>query len=353
MATFDLSKNWLIIAPPNAPAVKRAEEDLSRYIKLLAGRTDASVLIDASAIPKNAPVVILNNDSDNPEGRGFSWKLTEDRLEIKGQGEGGLCKGIYDFLSALGFKWPESSSSLKNKKKDNIDNEILPLWDDDNVYSIRTAKARNYPVNDGEGPFMGSYKRLVIPEKSQALQTQKKRAALMRWAIRNRFDAIVFPFDNLGNATEEAELHALVPEAGGWTISSLVPRKLFLFHRELFRMERGKYEKDVHFCPTNPETIAILRSESQKLFLSAHRIRIFHLWPEEGMEKSWCACPSCRAFSLADQYRMAVNAVGDALAELYDDRYISILEGPDEEWKIPLRPNVFRINPKGLARLQY
>ena len=360
MASFDLTKNWSIIVPANAAAVKKAGEDLNRCIKLLAGRLEASVLTDTSADPLQTPVIILNFDSGSPEGRGFSWKLGEDRLEITGQGEGGLCKGIYNFLSTLGFKWPEPVSTLqKVSPKGTLDKEILPPWEESNIYSIKTTQVRNLSVPEG------TYKRLAIPQKSQSLQNQKKLSALMRWAIKNSFDALILPFNPirsykkkhgknfLENAVKEAALYGLIVEAGGWIISSFVPRKLFFFHRELFRMEGGKRQKQIHFCPTSPETIAKLRSESKKLFLAARGIDTFHLWPEEGKEHTWCACPSCRAFSIADQYRIAVNAIGDSLAELSPGKSISILEHSNEEELIPLRPNIFVIGPRDFTRFQY
>jgi hypothetical protein len=359
MATFDVSKNWMILVPPNAPAARKAAEDLSRCLRLLGPETstrgeNAPVLMEASvsAEPRDIPVIILNSDSGNPEARGFSWRVGEDRVEIFGQGEGGLCKGIYDFLSALGFRWPEQVSVKDPAEHLRFEKELLPPPETGKVFSFKNGHAQ---MPSDEGPLTGSWKRLVIPEKSQALQTPKKRAAMMTWAIRNGFDALVFPFGCPEGAVQEAKGYGLAAEAGGWVISSLVPRKLFFFHKELFRMEGGERKKKIHFCPTNPETIAILRSEGKKMLSSigGDGIRIFHLWPEQGEENTWCTCPSCRAFTYSEQYCIAVNAVGDALAELYQDGLISMLDEPDEENEIALRPNIFRISPVGITTLRW
>ena len=345
MVTFDVSKNWVILVPPGVKAARKAAEDLAHSIRFLAGRQDGPELREVSSpgTPENGPVIILSNDSGRPEGRGFFWKLGENRIEILGQGEEGLCKGIFDFLSALGFKWPEPVSA-----KDSFENEILPPLQDGKIYSLKTSQTQV----SGGGPATGSWKRLVIPEKSQTLHDPKKRADLMLWAIRNSFDAVVFPFDCPEGVSEETKPFALASETGGWVISRLIPRRLFLFHQELFRMEGGKRQKKIHFCPTNPGAIAILRSESKKLFQSSEN-RVFHLWPEQGKEDTWCSCPSCRAFTKDEQYRIAVNAIGDALAEVYPDAFISLLDSTGEEGDIPLRPNVFRINPQDIVTLRW
>jgi hypothetical protein len=190
--------------------------------------------------------------------------------------------------------------------------------------------------------------RLLIPESDPVLRSRKKRADLLRWAKQNNFDAIIFPLNTPEKAFEEAKSSGLEAEAGGWTMSFLVPRQLFFFHRELFRMEGGKRQKKIHFCPTNPETIAIIRNEVKK-FPNIGKVDVVHLWPEKGSENIWCACPTCRAFTLAEQYRIAVNAAADALAEINPTAFISIYEDSEEEGDIQLRPNIFSINPEGIA----
>jgi hypothetical protein len=243
----------------------------------------------------------------------------------------------------LGIGWPEPASA-----DGQIENEILPSRE--KAYYVKYPQARGY---GGEGPLTGSWKRLMISENSQALQTQEKLSALMSWAMRNGFDSLIFPFCCPEGVAEEAKLYALDSEAGGWTMSDLIPRKLFSFHKELFRMEGGKRQQKVHFCPTNPDTISIIRSHGKELFRAASGIRVFHLWPEHGEENTWCACPSCRAFTHLEQYLISVNAASDALVELYKDGFISFLESPDEEGDIPLRPNVFRINLKEIVTLRW
>ncbi|MDR0313528.1 MAG: hypothetical protein LBI14_08015 [Treponema sp.] len=332
MTFFDASKNWTIIAPPGV-AVKNAAEDLALCIGQLRDGKNAKLVDPYTDLASDVPIIVLNDDSGSPGLRGFSWRLGRERIEIYGQGVGGLCKGIYDFLSSLGINWKDT-----------------PTPDHDKVYTLKNAGANQWQNSDKDEniPASAEWKRLVIPESTPVLRSSKKRADLFRWAIRNCFDAIVFPFNAPTEAMEEAKSYGLEAEAGGWALSFLVPRKLFFFHKDVFRMEGGKRRKNIHFCPTNHETIAVIQNEIKNLPL-IRKTDVLHLWPEKGNENIWCACPACRAFTIAEQYRIAVNAAADALAEINPNAFISIYETTDEEGDIPLRPNVFKINPEKIG----
>ena len=339
MDSFYANINWVILCPPGSPAAKRACEDLASAIKLMAGKDEAPSVINAeeAGLPDTVPVIILNNESGSPEGRRFSWRAGKERVEIFGQSEGGLCRGIYDFISALEVSWPAPENTDEPVIKNITAEKIYPLKYASNSKDFET------PQNGGSIRPEALWKRLVIPENLRDLKLPKKRTAIFRWAVRNGFDAIVLPFHYLATAGEVSSL-GLVPEAGGWTLSRLVPRKLFFMHRDFFRMEGGKRLGKTHFCPTNPETIAVLKTEGKKLFSSASAARIFHLWPDMGEEKTWCSCPTCRAFTLAEQNRIAVNAAADALAEVNAGAVLSYYEETDDEPGIPLRQNIIKIN---------
>jgi hypothetical protein len=107
-------------------------------------------------------------------------------------------------------------------------------------------------------------------------------------------------------------------------------------------MDSGRRSADHHFCPTNPAAIRIIRREGEKIFRANPGVEIFHLWPDRGHEKIWCSCPTCRAFTPAEQNRIAVNAAADALAAVNPRARISFYE-EGEGGDIPLRPNLFRL----------
>jgi hypothetical protein len=173
-------------------------------------------------------------------------------------------------------------------------------------------------------------KRLFIDKKTGT----KERLDIVKFAAENMCDTLVFSLDDRffknrnrnSKYIKFAKQHSFFIEAGGRDFSLLLPRRLFLFHSDLFRMEQGKRKQDHHFCPTNPKTTVIVAKRAYALFTRAMcevtPPRIFHLLPDKGHENTWCACPACRAFSPAEQNIFAVNIAADALAKLDPDAVI-------------------------------
>jgi hypothetical protein len=337
MIGFDVSKGWVILAPLGIPGAKKSAGDMARCIGLLrkqAGLSPAPLAVaDASggAPSEQTPVVVLNGEEGRPERNGFTWRAGTERVEIYGESGRGLCKGIYSFLSALGIRWP------------GLGKELLPFPPADKtaVYPLSSSGVCESSLLEGGGP--GIWRRFVIHRKAPLPASAGKREALIAWAARNRYDALVFPLEKAGKFFKSAEEYALEVEAGGWELSLLLPRRLFIFRRDCFRMEDGKRRKDFNFCPTNPDTIRILKREAKKYFRACRGVRVFHLWPDRGNERTWCSCPACRAFTPAEQNRIAVSAAADALSELGGEGVISYYEVPGEGGDIPLRPNLFKM----------
>jgi hypothetical protein len=345
MPNFDVSKDWVILVPPAIPAAEKGAGDLARCIGLLRGRTglgaDPPALADASgpAPAETTPIIVLNCEGGGRERNGFTWRAGAERIEIYGESDRGLCKGIYDFLSKLGVQWPEPGRE-----------ELPPPMADRNGgYALGASGAYEPSGYDGKGP--PRWRRIVAGKKSRRFSS-KNLESLIQWAARNKYDALIIPFTGVlsGRFRRDREAikkiigeYAFILEAGGWEMSFLMPRRLFFFHRDLFRMEEGKRKKKYHFCSTNPDTITIIKSEGEKLFRAAGGITVFHLWPDRGEEARWCSCPSCRAFTPAEQNRIAVNVAADALAALNPGALISYYEHPGESSGVPLRPNVFRM----------
>jgi hypothetical protein len=303
----------------------------------------------------SVPIVVLNmGDGDNERG-GYTWRSGRGRVEIYGDSLRGLCGGVYSFLAGLGFSWPEPGG------------ETLPPPPESAApagTAIQAGTAGAYPLPSRgvyvrSDPAPESRRRLLIPPGTPG----KEIPVLGRWAARNGVDALVFSLRDKrfrgrqktlgGKTTAELEKNwGLIIERGGWDLSFLIPRRLFFFNRELFRMEEGKRTGDRHFCPTNPQTIALLRRRMAP-FLErpdATRTKVYHLWPDRGAEDRWCACPACRAFMPREQIRLAVNALA-ALIEEKDPRARVSCRGEEEapSEKLPggseitLRPNVFRL----------
>jgi hypothetical protein len=345
MPQFDVSKEWIILVPPDMPAVEKAAGDLARCIGLLRGqaglpakpadREDAFGPAPAEA----APVIVLNCENGGRERNGFTWRTGADRVEIYGESDRGLCGGIYDFLSKLGVRWPAPGREELPS----------PRADRNGGYSLAASGAYEPSGYSGNAPV--PWRRFIPAKKSRAF-SPKNREAWVQWAARNKYDALCVSLTDLlsrrfrrgwEGLRKLADEYALALEAGGWELSLLVPRRLFFFHRDFFRMEEGGRKGQYNFCPTNPDTIGIIKSEGEKYFRALEGISVFHLWPDKGAEAAWCSCPTCRAFTPAEQNRIAVNAAADALASVKPGAFISYYEKPDEDGKIPMRPNLFRI----------
>jgi hypothetical protein len=362
MADLDVSKPWVILIPApvgDMDTAKNCAEELSRLLDLLrrqAGLTLPSPAITGDAVrgSDEAAEFVLNctdgADTAAPVSRnGFAWRAGVSRIEIYGNSPRGLCKGLYNFLAALGIRWPE------------FGRETLP--------PANPAAPAQYPLT-GDSAFQADIKdpalmkRFLLPPG----QSGKTREAAIVWAARNGFDAMAiplkdFPFrERRGHLSLPAlaALYALDIEAGGREFSSLVPRKLFFFHPNLFRMEAGRRKKEGLFCTTNPDTLALIQKNAARLF-SKPGAAIFHLWPENGIEGRWCSCPSCRAFPPEEQNRIAINAAADALKEVNPRALLSYYEPPSEAADsntqagyIAPRPNTFRLSclPADTARVE-
>ena len=347
MVFFDASKEWTILLPSDIEHAKKAAADLSRYIGLLASTNDASKappIVDALDPSPEGTIIVLSSDGHTYERNGFSWRAGEDRVEISGESDRGLCNGIYSFLAALGISWPapgqEELPSPPSEAKGGA--RLFPL-----------ASADAFSLSEGASPPLAAHLQRYIPEgKNEIKQLLKKSEAFVEWAARRRYDAIVFPLAAYASGSTSRKLrqlaqfageYGIVPEAGGCELTSLVPRRYFLLHRDFFRMDDGKRKKDHHFCPTNPDVTRLIAKEGERLFRSVPEAAVIHLWPDKGAETAWCSCPTCRAFSSLEQNRIAINAAADALAALNRDTLIFYSEKPGEGGKIKPRKNTFSL----------
>jgi hypothetical protein len=365
MDFFDVSAPWVILAPlPPVPAV----EDLARCVAALRRRDgigrDAPAVLDAAggAPEDSVPVLVLNMGEGGNEQGGYTWRAGRDRVEIYGDSRRGLCNGIYSFLAGLGFSWPAPGGESLPGRPGAGDGGMRGAG---SLGAGETRAGRLYPLKDRgiyvpSTPAPEGRRRLIIPPDTPG----REIPALGRWAARNGVDALVFSLRDKrfrggqkaagGRAVGELEKNwGLIIERGGWDLSFLVPRGLFFFQRELFRMEGGRRIRDHHFCPTNPRTIALLRRRIGRFLGPGNQggpQRIYHLWPDRGAEHLWCACPACRAFMPREQIRLAVNALAAAIEEGDPQARISCRgeeESPAEKLpggsEIKLRPNVFRL----------
>ena len=354
---FFAAKEWYILVPPETPTevpiAEKCAGDLSRCIGLLSViNGDSAAKPPKIAIATNldasekCALIILNSEDSGPERNGFEWRAGPERVEIFGESKRGLCNGVYSFLAALGLSWPSPG-------QEKLPTKGFPP----------TSTASSEPSHfEGENPAAAPWRRFVPAGKSEIKKSLKNSENFAAWAARNRYDALIFPLwtfasgktrHKLMRLKELAGAYGITIEAGGHDLSSLVPRKHFVFHRDFFRMEDGKRKKEHHFCPTNPGAIALIGREAEKLFRAAGETKTFHLWPDKGSETAWCSCPTCRAFSVQELNRIAVNTAADVLAKISPGAFISFPEksgeGGEPPGNITLRKNTLIVEslPKG------
>ena len=345
MVDFNASKKWVVFFPPEISEAKKAAGDLVRYIGLLAstpgtrgtgGDGNRPSLVESSAPVQPGAVIALNSEGKSPEHNGFSWRAGSERVEIYGESGRGLCNGIYSFLAALGICWPAPGE------------EKLPEAGNAKLYPLSVDSANEPSRYKGNEPAL--WRRFVPANKETLKKILRKGEAFAAWAARRRYDAVVLPLAVFASANPERKLkelkkqcaeYGVALEAGGRDLSALVPRKYFLLHRDFFRMEGGKRNATHHFCPTSPGAIAVIGREGQKLLRAG--TGVFHLWPDRGAETAWCSCPTCRAFTPAEQNRIAVNTAADVLAKINPGALITFYEKPDEGGSIPLRRNLLKL----------
>ena len=309
----------------------------------------APALADAHADEPSdsGPLIVLNTDGGPPERNGFSWRANSERIEIHGESARGLCNGIYSFLSALGISWPAPEQEmLPSPQVANL--RVYSLSSGANVEG-NVFEPSNY---EGKGTVSAPWRRFFPAAKQDLPIIMKKSEAFVDWAARRRYDALIFPLSafasrsggrRLNEIAKLAAEYGISLEAGGRELSSLLPRRLFLLHRDYFRMEGGRRKKDHHFCPTNPGAIQVICKEGERLFRTAAEAKVFHLWPDKGAATAWCSCPSCRAFTPAEQNRIGVNAAADALAQVNPAACITFFEKRNEGANVPLRESLYKM----------
>jgi hypothetical protein len=351
MVLFDVSKKWIILCPLNVNMARQAADELVRAVNFLrrqAGLPSRQTdIADASgpAPDDSAALIILNFEDRGGEKlrTGFSWRFGNDRIEFYGESAQGLCNGVFHFLDQLGFRWPDPTR------------EKLPQVDLVRPYQYPLASSVAYKPTPK--PDIAARRRLVISRNDFFKFSPKDAENVILWAARNRIDALVLPLDRNNPSSRlfgkirgfrdallnAAQTYGLIIERGGWDLSFFVPRRYFFINREIFRMDSGKRRMRYNFCPTNPDTIALLTAKAKKCFQSHPDVQVFHLWPDRFNEMKWCSCPSCRAFTQGEQNRIAVNTAADALKSVNPHAFISFYERPGENSDIPLRDNLFRM----------
>ena len=344
---FDVCKPWIIAISTRVRPSFFIAVELANYLGLLRQRSGNTTLkapeiMEASTVPAglSLPIIFLDSSDYSYEYNGYSWRIGSDRVEIYGESRRGLCNGVFDFLANLGIQWTD------------LDKETLP--------DPQTDKQGFYSI-DNLSAYCPSSANIIQP-RSLIIKSKtsfKKQEKLLQWAARNKVDTVVFSFYYLVKVSRckknplpiffkkiihLAEQYAFIIEWGGWDLPILIPHRYYFFKPDMFRMDQGRRVKDCNFCPSSPQAVAIITKRARKLIQIFPNVKTYHLWPDYGHERNWCSCPSCRAFSIEEQNRIACITVADVLASINPKAQLSYIENSNEEHKVAVRINMIKIH---------
>jgi hypothetical protein len=103
---LDFSEEWRVVCPAGRELEEGPEAFAARELAALLGKMGCRPPAqgDGSA---DGRIIVLNAGTKPGGGsRRFSWRASSDRVEIYGDDGAALLRGVYDFLGALGARWP-------------------------------------------------------------------------------------------------------------------------------------------------------------------------------------------------------------------------------------------------------
>lgn len=328
---LDFTRSWQIYSTNAAAPAQLAVAELQSHWQQIAGRPLMAVTAGAATAKAGHRIVLAVEERG---GDGFTWQVRPNQINITGDSVRGLLFGVYHFLEALGCRWLAPGD---------IWTRVLPLTQ----ITLPESPVHDQPTFAGRCLIIGHYAFAIDLED------------WIVWAARNRYNTIflhTIANDIGGGAIPEwawlnQRDHALallrerdmIIELGGHGLPALLPRTLFKTMPTAFREEAGKRAKQHNFCPSSPQTQAIIQENAKHYFRANPGIQVYHLWADDIPGGGWCSCPDCAGLSSSDQLLLATNTVADALAEVEPTAELSFIAYLDTETpprQIKPRPNV-------------
>jgi hypothetical protein len=318
---LDFSRTWHVLAPsqaaPDGPAAFAAAE-----LAAVIGRCPRCARPEAGDESATERIIILDAGRGGKAASRFSWRAAADRVEIYGTDEATLLRAVYDFLGALGARWPEPGNEAERLPT----GPLLAL-----EVEARTSSADALPCTLilGHGCFLEDWEQRLVwaarmGYRSVFVHTTPDDLAL--GAAPWRLYETLRP----GIAAAASRL-GLGLELGGHFLSSFLPRSLFKSESELFREANDKRVADCNFCPSSEKAMSIVAG-AFAAWAGAHpEIGVFHAWPDDLGGGGWCSCPTCARLSPAAQSLSVARALASALSATRPDTTVSFLAYHDTE----------------------
>jgi len=294
---------WRVVIPAApAPVVLSAAREFVGFFSTITGVTLPMV---SEAEPAQPGEILIGTetrdfaakaafDGADLGNEGYFYAVEEDRIFIGGKGERGTLYGVYTFLEdELGCRWFTETLS------------VIPETDTVAV----EQKLRSY----------------VPPMHYRSTSFRDGMESM--YCVRNKLNA---------QASIPAEYGGTEKFGIGFvhTLHALVPDSLYDEHPEYFPLIDGQRQKGPHHqrCLTHPDVLAMTIEKVKNDFRKYpdHRVASVSQADTYPDVPNACTCDACRAINEAEGSLMGtqlrfVNAVADAVAEEFPDRYIETL----------------------------
>ncbi|MDR2509676.1 MAG: hypothetical protein LBC77_03415, partial [Spirochaetaceae bacterium] len=280
MAFFDVSKQWVIRLPELCDTA--AVRDLAGFLnktRVAAGVKGDIQILSAEESSGDSCEIIINCDRGSKKN-GYAWRIGCDRVEIYGHSLRSSDNAVYDFIRSLGGSFSGAGEIITPAAGNGI--------------QIPCRKAAAHFNDDGKRT------RVFIKRGLSAKETMEAVLNAGRGAVDEVVLSLAPAFD-IKTASEVSALAArfhLEVSRGGEELEFFVPRNLFFFHREYFRMEGGRRVKNLNFCASNNKTRDVIARSALTFFNNYTACKKYYLFasgaitPEENV---WWSCPACRA----------------------------------------------------------
>ncbi|HEY9077661.1 MAG TPA: DUF4838 domain-containing protein [Anaerolineaceae bacterium] len=315
MAEINFSKKWSVVTASDHPICRLAKAEL---IEILNQITVGMVVEEGQSA--DSQIVLDAGPKNNDEN--YSIQVNPNSIQIRGSSPRGLLFGVYAFLESLGCSW--TSPGIAGEHYPKGEHFIIP----DGI-SVKPPAFAGRCLILGHHAFLEQGKDWII------------------WAARNRLNTIfIHTIDGplafgaapirqwerkRGDLLPLAHERGMTIELGGHGLSDLVPRRMFKNNPALFRMKAGKRTPDHNFCPSNAQVKTIFQQNVRRWIEKFPEADVYHIWADDIVGGGWCECSSCQGYSSSDQLLMAVNWVGEVLAEVKPGAQVSFLAYHDTE----------------------
>lgn len=241
----------------------------------------------------------------------FVVKRTDEGVVLTGGSERATLYAVYGFLRKLGFAWLFPGP----------DGEVIP-----GAISMEAGCFSEIHEPAFSWRCLADNSLILPPCTWEAEMLE-----LIDWAPKAGFNSLAFWFSGsldrgyLNRLFDESRRRGLKTEIGSHLLNLFLARDLFDSEPELFRMKSGKRVQTGNFCGSNPKTIEILKKKVLDYVQEHPEVDVYHIWPDDSWDGSWCECPKCHGLPPFEQYMRVFSVLAEAVAGRWPEKKLTFL----------------------------